>query len=62
VLYGDKIEMGDFTEEYIEAYKQALIHRLKNPPTEKERQEMMRVAREKFDWAKTAQQWNKEMQ
>jgi glycosyltransferase involved in cell wall biosynthesis len=61
VLFGDKIDMGKFEAEDIEKYKQALIHRLKNPPTDKEREEMMRVARETFDWANTARQWNDEM-
>jgi glycosyltransferase involved in cell wall biosynthesis len=62
VLYGDKIDMGKFEAEDIEKYKQALIHRLKNPPTEKERQEMMQKAREKFDWKNTAKQWSDEME
>lgn len=60
VLFGDKVDMGDFTPEDIEKYKKALIHRLKNPPTEKERKEMMRVARDKFDWKITARTWDDE--
>lgn len=61
VLYGDKIDMGKFEADDIERYKQALIHRLQNPPTDEERQEMMRVARQTFDWKQTANQWNEEM-
>lgn len=61
VLFGDKIDMGKFEDADIEKYKAALIHRLKNPPTEKERQKMMKVARQKFDWQNTATQWNEEM-
>lgn len=61
VLHGDKIEMGKFESEDIETYKGALIHRLKNPPTEKERQNMMLVARRAFDWSNTAKQWDEEM-
>jgi glycosyltransferase involved in cell wall biosynthesis len=61
VLRGDKVDMGKFEPEDIERYKEALIHRLLNPPTDKERAEMMKLARETFDWAKTAQQWDGEM-
>lgn len=61
VLFGDKTDMGEFKAEDIEKYKEALIRRLKNPPTERERQEMMKVARKKFDWRNTAQEWNDEM-
>lgn len=61
VLFGDKINMGKFEATDIEKYKVALIHRLKNPPTDKERQEMMKTARQKFDWKNTATQWNEEM-
>ena len=61
VLYGDKIDMGDFSDEYKEKYKQALINRLKNPPTEKERQRMMTEARRVFDWKNTALLWSEEM-
>lgn len=60
VLFGDKIDMGKFEATDIEKYKAALIHRLKNPPTEKERQEMMKKAREVFNWQRTAQQWSEE--
>jgi tetratricopeptide (TPR) repeat protein len=61
VLYGEKIDMGKFEAEDIERYKEALIHRLKNPPTDKQRAEMMKAARETFDWAKTAEGWHAEM-
>jgi hypothetical protein len=61
VTWGDAIDMGEFTPEDIEKYKQALIYRLKHPPTEKERKEMMVGARKKYDWSNTASQWNKEM-
>jgi glycosyltransferase involved in cell wall biosynthesis len=60
VLFGDKIGMGKFEPRDIERYKLALIDRLKNPPSEKARQEMMRVSRQKFDWKQTAEQWNSE--
>jgi len=60
VKYGDVIDMDDFTEEDIETYKQALILRLQNPPTETERTEMMEWARKTYDWKNTAQQWHKE--
>lgn len=62
VLFGDKIDMDDFGPEEIEIYKQALIYRLKHSPAERERQEMMRVARQTFAWSKIANQWNKEFQ
>lgn len=61
VLFGDKIEMNDFKAEDIERYKQALIYRLKNPPSEKERNEMMKKTREHFNWSTVASQWSGEM-
>lgn len=61
VLFGDKIDMGKFEAADIEKYKAALIHRLKHPPTEKERQAMMKKTRQKFAWQNTATQWNEEM-
>lgn len=61
VKWGDVIDMGKFTDEDIEKYKKALIHRLKNPPTDKERKEMMLGARKEYDWANTARQWDLEM-
>lgn len=61
VLFGDKIDMGKFEDADIEKYKAALIHRLKNPSTDKERQEMMQKARQTFDWKNTANQWSEEM-
>jgi glycosyltransferase involved in cell wall biosynthesis len=61
ILFGDKLDMGKFEPEDIERYKQALIHRLKNPPSEEERQEMMEQARQTFTWEKTATNWDREM-
>jgi glycosyltransferase involved in cell wall biosynthesis len=61
VQRGDVIDMGEFTPDAIEEYKEALIHRLLNPVKEKERQEMMTWARETYSWKNTARQWSDEM-
>jgi tetratricopeptide (TPR) repeat protein len=60
VKRGDVLDMHDFSAEDVAAYTKALIYRLKHPPTEKERQEMMSWARETFNWSVTAQQWSAE--
>jgi glycosyltransferase involved in cell wall biosynthesis len=61
VLYGEKIDMGKFEQKDVDRYKEALIHWLNNPPTEKERQEMMVEARDRFSWLEVAKQWDEEM-
>jgi glycosyltransferase involved in cell wall biosynthesis len=62
IISGTKVDMGKFEPDDIEAYKQALIHALKNPPTDKERQEIAEKARERFSWKSVAEQWNSEME
>lgn len=72
VQFGDKVEIesqkidghdvGVWTEEKIEEFKQKLIHRLKNPATDDERQPMMAWARSTHSWANTAKGWHDEFQ
>jgi len=61
VQRGDVLDMHNFTAADIEEYKLLLIARLKHPPTDEERQEMMTWARETYSWANTAKQWDGEM-
>lgn len=61
VQRGDVMDMHAFSPEDIEAYKEALIYRLKNPVDEKSRKEMMDNARKQFDWANTARGWDGDM-
>lgn len=67
VPYGDKIEIeeldkdnhvGKWSEKKLEEFKQMLIKRLKNPPTNEERKEMMKWAKENMSWAQTAKGWD----
>ena len=69
VKFGDKTPMPKFDkatnsgiwgEEDLEKYKQSLIKRLKNPPTDKEREEMMKWAKENMSWEATARNWDEE--
>ena len=69
VKYGDKQHVADFDqatragkwkEKDLQAYKEKLIHRLKNPATEKERQEMMDWALSNMSWLATAESWSNE--
>jgi len=46
----------DAQKEWVEG----VINVLKNPPSEKEREEMKNWARQKFNWNNVSQQWNKE--
>lgn len=59
--FGTKVHMGNFESADIGRYKQALIHALQNPPTDKHRKKMMRWARDIYDWSITASWWNDEM-
>lgn len=70
VQFGDKIEIestkvdghdvGVWTDEKIEEFKQALINRLKNPATDEQRQEMMAWARTNMSWRNIAGGWDAE--
>lgn len=57
----DQVPMNSFGPEDIERYKKRLIGCLKHPLPDSNRQEMMKWARQTFDWKNTATQWNKEM-
>lgn len=59
--YGTKVSMGEFTEQEIGWYRDALIDALKYPMLESKRKEMMMYARQKFDWSSTAKGWAEEM-
>lgn len=61
IQYGQKVDMGNFEEEDIRKYKEALIEALEKPVPESYRRTMMKWAREKFDWKNTAKQWDEEM-
>lgn len=45
----------DAQKEWVEG----VVNLLKNPPTEKEREPMMKWARKQFDWDKVAESWNR---
>lgn len=61
IEFGDIVSMNNFQKKDIENYKQALIERLKNPPSEQLREAMMKWARKEFAWRQTARQWDQEM-
>jgi tetratricopeptide (TPR) repeat protein len=61
VLAGDRLDMRNFSAKDIVRYKEALIHRLKNPPKSSERRALMQQAREHFDWKQVAKQWDGDM-
>lgn len=61
VRFGTVLDMGDFTEEDIDDYKQVLIEALKHPIKEGERKRMMAITRNLYDWKTVASQWDKEM-
>jgi len=67
VQYGDKIHIeeldkethtGKWTEEQLKEYKDMLVERLKNPPTNKQREEMSNWAKDNMSWKNTAIQWD----
>lgn len=69
VPHGDKIHIeeldkdthvGRWTDKLLEEYKDMLVKRLKNPPTEEERQKMTKWAIENYAWSVTAKGWNDE--
>lgn len=70
VQFGDKVEIeskkvdghdvGVWTDDKIEEFKQKLIYRLKNPVTDHERQKMMEWARANMSWSSTAYDWHEE--
>lgn len=61
VQFGEKIELGAMTDESLEYYKNRLIWWLQHPEEqEKIRIEMMKFARDKFDWRKVSEQWDAE--
>lgn len=70
VKYGDKVEIdsqkvdghdvGLWTEKKLKEFTQKLIHRLKNPATDEEREEMADWAKTNLSWSQTAQGWDKE--
>lgn len=59
--YATQVHLGSDIEEFKEEYKKALIHALKNPMPEKERQAIAKEVRERYSWANTAQGWDREM-
>lgn len=62
IQYGTKVPLGEDIEDFKERYKNSLIHMLKYAGIQNAtRPEMMKWAWEKFDWKKTAEQWDGEM-
>lgn len=59
--FGVKVDMGAFTPEDIEKYKQELIKTLLHRPIESRCKAMMQWARDKYDWKNVAEQWTEEM-
>lgn len=51
-IYSDEKSQQEFLD--------AVIDKLKNPPSEEERKEMMDWAKKHFNWDKVAQKWNEE--
>lgn len=60
--FDKRTRTGQWAEKDLEQYKQLLINRLKNPPTENERFEMMKWARYNMSWDTTAENWSKEFE
>jgi len=62
VQFGLKIDSKNiYTDEDAQKeWVRGVINVLKNPPTEKEREEMKQWAKKKFNWDLVAQQWHKE--
>jgi len=67
VPYGDKLHIeeldsdshtGKWTEEQLKEYKDMLVERLKNPPTNEQRKEMSDWAKDNMSWTNTAKQWD----
>lgn len=63
VQYGEKTNLGSYTPEDMERYKQRLIWWLTHPEDqERVRPDMMKWARENYDWRKVAEGWDDEFQ
>ena len=57
VQFGRKVEGDIYDQETQDEFKKQLIDALKNPMSEKKRQEMMKWANEKYAWEKIAKEW-----
>lgn len=60
VQFGVKVEGDIYEPEVKEEYTKKLIETLKNPPSEEEREAMVKWARETFPWSKVASSWDSE--
>ena len=62
IQFGLKVDSNNiYTDEFAQdEWVNGVIQLLKNPPTEKERKEMMNWACKKFDWNSVVKQWDKE--
>jgi glycosyltransferase involved in cell wall biosynthesis len=60
VRFGLKIDAHDIykNEDAQQEFVNGVVNLLKEPPTEKDRKEMIDSTREYFSWDKVAQQWN----
>lgn len=61
IQFGHKQQFGEFSDEDLQKYKEALIWWLQHPEEqEKIRADMMSWARGHYDWSKVADQWSEE--
>lgn len=60
--YAERTRAGNWNEKDLEKYKKALIKTLKNPPTDKQRQEMINWAKSNMSWSVVSKSWNKELE
>lgn len=59
--YSTQIHLGKDREKFKREYTKALIHLLKNPIDQHEREQNALAAREKYSWEKTARGWDEVM-